>query len=168
MSAGCVMRLLGGLFLAAFLLVVLRAVPRAAADDAPASKPATSAADSPAEESDPLGANAACYVCHMAFVKEQLSKDHLAAKVGCVKCHGLSAKHANDENIGGSKPDITYQRNQIDAACAACHPAHDVPARKIVARFEERRLPRSGSPVCTDCHGAHKIEERKSAAPAPR
>ena len=113
------------------------------------------------DETDPLGANAACYVCHMTFVKEELSKVHLAAKVGCVKCHGLSAKHANDENIGATKPDITYKRNQVNAACAKCHGAHNVPARKVVGRFVERRLPAAPSPVCTDCHGAHKIEKGK-------
>jgi hypothetical protein len=167
MSAALVPRALGGLCAAVLLIAGLHTALRAAAgDEAPAAKPADSAAAQPAEESDPLGANAACYVCHMTFVKEELSKVHLAAKVGCVKCHGLSAKHANDENIGAGKPDITYQRNQIDAACAKCHETHDAPARKVVARFHERRLPASCTPICTDCHGAHKIEREGNSVPA--
>lgn len=112
-----------------------------------------------AEETiDPLGPNAACYVCHTTFVREEMSKVHLAAKVGCVKCHGLCDKHANDENIGATKPDRVYKRNQIDRACAECHEEHDVAANKVIARFCERRLPAKPAPVCTDCHGAHRID----------
>ena len=117
------------------------------------------AADPPAEGTiDPLGPNSACYVCHMTFVRESLSKTHLAAQVPCVKCHGLSAKHANDENIGATKPDRMYQRHQVDPACAECHKKHDVPAAKVVARFAERKLPTRAAPVCTDCHGTHRID----------
>ena len=132
---------------------------RAAASDAGKAAPSTKA--EPAEEVDPLGANAACYVCHMTFVKEDLSKSHLAAKVGCVKCHGLSAKHANDENIGATKPDITFKHDRVDAACKKCHEEHNVPAGKVVGRFVERRLSGPSAPVCTDCHGMHKIEKEK-------
>ena len=154
------MRLISVFAIIGLLFFVIHAALRpAAGGDAPA-KPATAEAKE-AEETDPLGANAACYVCHMSFVKEELAKVHLAAKVACVKCHGLSAKHANDENIGATKPDITYKREQIDASCIKCHETHNVPAHKVVARFEERRLPSKGLPVCTDCHGMHRIEKEK-------
>lgn len=132
---------------------------RAAAADGGKTPPGAKA--EPAEETDPLGANAACYVCHITFVKEELSKVHLAAKVGCVKCHGLSAKHANDENIGATKPDITFKHDRVDAACKKCHEDHNVPAGKVVGRFVARRLSGSCTPVCTDCHGMHKIEKEK-------
>ena len=131
----------------------------AAAGDGGKTPPDTKA--EPAEETDPLGANAACYVCHISFVKEELSKVHLAAKVGCVKCHGLSAKHANDENIGATKPDITFKHDRLDAACKKCHEEHNVPAKKVLKRFVERGQPGSPAPVCTDCHGTHKIEREK-------
>lgn len=120
--------------------------------------PAKPAAAKAEEENDPLGANAACYVCHMTFVKEEMAKVHLAKKVGCIDCHGLSAKHANDENIGATKPDITYKRDQIDPSCVKCHEAHDVPGKKVIARFVARKLPAARQPVCTECHGTHKIE----------
>ncbi len=107
---------------------------------------------------DPLGPNAACYVCHMTFVTEEISSQHKAQDIGCIKCHGLSAGHANDEDIGATPPDITYERDKVDAACTACHETHDAPANKIVARFIERKLTDS-SPVCTDCHGRHRIAE---------
>jgi mono/diheme cytochrome c family protein len=43
------------------------------------------------DETNPMGANI-----------------HLQAKVGCIDCHGISAGHANDEDIGATKPDITF------------------------------------------------------------
>lgn len=115
-------------------------------------------AAAPAEEAnDPMGANGACYVCHMTFVRESLSKSHLKAKVGCIQCHGVSAKHANDENIGATKPDVIFQRAGIDAMCVKCHEEHKASAKKVVARFLERKLPSSEPPTCTECHGEHKI-----------
>jgi hypothetical protein len=112
---------------------------------------------------DPTGPNAACYVCHVTFVHEELSKVHLAAQVDCIKCHGLSAAHANDEHVGATKPDIVFKRGQIDGMCIDCHEEHDVPARKVVARFVERKLTGAGA-ACTECHGTHKIEEADDAA----
>ena len=109
------------------------------------------------EVTDPLGPNAACYVCHMTFVREELSKTHLAAKVTCIECHGLSAKHANDEDIGATKPDRAYERDKVNTMCRPCHETHDVPAEDVVARWLERNLTEA-PPVCTDCHGTHRIE----------
>ena len=107
---------------------------------------------------DPLGANAACYVCHIPFVKEEMSKVHLKAKVTCIKCHGLSAAHANDEDVGATKPDIFFNRRQVDGMCVKCHKGHRAAARQVVARFIQRRLSPELPAVCTDCHGTHKIK----------
>jgi hypothetical protein len=113
---------------------------------------------------DPMGPNAACYVCHMTFVFEELSVVHKAQKVTCIKCHGLSAGHANDENIGATPPDIRYPRDKIDAACGECHEGHDVPAVEVLVRFIERKLPAKPAAVCTDCHGRHRIPAAASEA----
>ena len=113
------------------------------------------------DENNPIWANAACYVCHISFVKEELGEVHLKAKVTCVKCHGLSAPHANDEHIGATRPDATFDRKQIDPMCKACHETHDVPARDIMAMVFERSLSLKSPVVCTDCHGTHKIERAK-------
>ena len=118
--------------------------------------------DSP--EIDPLGANAACYVCHMTFVREELSKVHLKKKVTCIECHGLSAGHANDEDVGATPPDVTFKRKEVDASCGECHKEHDVPARKVIARWLERGRPVLPA-ICTDCHGAHKIERPEESEP---
>ncbi len=133
--------------------------------DKPAAK--TTCTKQTEEESpqiDPMSVNATCYICHMTFVHEEISSTHFQAKVTCVECHGLSAKHANDENIGATKPDIVYARKDVDKMCERCHKDHDVPPRKVVARFVKRKLPPKKEPVCTDCHGTHRIERKKQPA----
>ncbi|MBN2476862.1 MAG: cytochrome c3 family protein [Pirellulales bacterium] len=117
------------------------------------------AAEESGEETSPFSANAACYVCHIPFVREELGKVHLKAKVPCIECHGLSAAHANDEDIGATPPDVVFQRKQIDASCVKCHETHDAPARQVIARYQERKLSSESPAVCTDCHGSHKIEQ---------
>ena len=117
-------------------------------------------------EVDPMGPNAACYVCHMTFVKEELSKRHLAAKVGCIKCHGVSAAHANDEDIGATKPDVVFTRKQVNPSCRTCHASHGAKPEKVVARWQQVVKARFASqappsPACTDCHGTHKIAKSR-------
>lgn len=151
----------------AVVSVLASAVGRSLIDPAQAApaaeKPAPANAESTKDEDadgpmiDPMGPNSACYVCHMTFVAEELSRTHLAEEITCIECHGLSAAHANDENIGATPPDVTYERNQVDASCEKCHKEHDVPANLVVARFLERKL-KVPNPICTDCHGTHRIE----------
>lgn len=114
---------------------------------------------------DPLSPNAACYICHQTFIFEQLSAVHNAEKVTCIECHGLSAAHANDEDIGATPPDIRYAREQIDAACRKCHEEHDVPATEVLARFIQRKLKPNATVVCTDCHGRHRIAAAAETSP---
>jgi len=103
------------------------------------------------EESNPMSANAGCYVCHITFVQEELSKTHLRAKVPCTRCHGLSAGHANDENIGATPPDTIIERNKVDEMCLKCHQKHDISAEELSAH--------KSPPICTDCHGNHRIKK---------
>ena len=103
----------------------------------------------PSGQLDPMSVNAACYICHMTFVGEKISKTHFSEGVTCIKCHGISAGHANDENIGATKPDITYTRDQVHRACMKCHKKHKISDSKL-AGFDRY-------PVCTDCHGKHSI-----------
>ena len=136
--------------------------PRARAADAKAAaaSPEKEPAKEPeekAEKINPLSVNATCYVCHMTFVREEISKVHFKEKVTCIKCHGLSAAHANDEDIGETKPDIMYKRGEVDAMCVKCHEDHDVPASDVIERFLDRKPPESPT-VCTDCHGMHRIQ----------
>ena len=110
------------------------------------------------DETNPMGANAGCFVCHIPFVREELSKIHLQAKVGCIDCHGISAGHANDEDIGATKPDITFEGDQTNEMCVKCHESHDVGAEEVIARWLERGSDKK-QPKCTDCHGSHRISK---------
>lgn len=115
------------------------------------------------DEHDPLGANAACYVCHMAFVGEELTAVHLPHEIGCVQCHGTSEGHANDENIGATPPDKVFGPDQINPFCRTCHETHDVDPEKVIARWTEgsdrgaASQPAKQPAACTDCHGTHAI-----------
>jgi len=127
-------------------------------DDA-TDKPAKSGqSESSRETIDPLSVNANCYLCHIPFVREEISRVHFAEKITCIKCHGLSAAHANNEDVGATKPDVTFGRDRVDKMCRECHETHDAPAQAVIARFSQRKLTDTGA-VCTDCHGNHRIEE---------
>ena len=117
--------------------------------------------DRTVDKNNPLGPNAACYVCHMTYVKEPMSRLHLKHKVFCIDCHGPSIGHVNDEDIGATKPDIYFKRNKVNASCCKCHAKHDAAPEKVVKRWIERKLTIS-PPVCTDCHGQHKIKRAKN------
>jgi len=116
--------------------------------------------DRTVDKDNPMGPNLACYVCHTTYVKEPLSRVHLKHKVYCIDCHGPSIGHANDEDIGATKPDKYFKRSQVNASCRKCHSDHDAKPEKVVKRYIERKLT-TNSPVCTDCHGKHRIERAK-------
>lgn len=152
------------LILVALTLGAIEAIVRARVAQATSAAPSADQPPAAQDATDVLGANAACLVCHLTFVKEELVKTHQKGKVGCINCHGPSVAHANDEHIGATKPDITYPRAKVDPSCLKCHEDHDVPPRQVIARFVERKLPRKPAPICTDCHGTHKIEKAADAA----
>jgi hypothetical protein len=120
------------------------------------------------QSDNPMGPNAACYVCHISFVGEELVSVHLKAKIGCTACHGLSAAHANDEKVGATKPDVLIKGDDIAGFCRACHPQHNAPPDKVIERWLERggaialSQPTSASLTCTFCHGNHKIAKSQS------
>jgi len=109
----------------------------------------------------PVADNSACHVCHGNYDRESLALVHAKANVGCVKCHGESVAHRNDEdNI--TPPDVMFPLDRIDAGCLKCHETHDAPARKVIAVWQQR-CPAKHDPaelVCTDCHGEHRLRFR--------
>lgn len=123
-------------------------------DDAPAEKPPTSRAAAKAD-------NEACFVCHANYREEPLVVEHAKENIGCVKCHGSSLKHRNDEN-NVTPPDVMFPLDAIDDGCADCHDEHVAPAVKVIARWQERcpEKNQADSIVCTDCHGNHRLELR--------
>jgi len=117
--------------------------------------------DAPKKKVEVMVDNGACYVCHGNYDGEELALGHAKGGVGCIKCHGESIAHRNDEdNI--TPPDIMYPADRIDAKCAECHREHDVPAREVIARWKERCPDKkdAGKLVCTDCHGRHRLARR--------
>lgn len=152
--------------ISAMLVVVLAVSLGAGPPDGETAAEAPAGDDDSAEVFiDPLGPNAACYVCHQTFIFEEMATVHKAEKIGCIKCHGLSAAHANDENVGATPPDIKFARHQVDKSCVECHDSHDAPAREVLARFVDRELPQDKPAVCTDCHGEHRIVEAAEMLP---
>jgi hypothetical protein len=107
------------------------------------------------------GQNVACFVCHANYQDEALVGWHAAADVGCAECHGKSHPHCNDENHR-TPPEKMFPRDEIQAFCNKCHPAHDVPAEKLSERRIQRGLNVNNDQalVCTDCHGDHRLSRR--------
>jgi hypothetical protein len=117
--------------------------------------------ESPGKAEGPRADNSDCLVCHLNLEKEPLVATHAGGNVGCTDCHGDSWDHADDEGHE-TPPDILYPLEKIDPACGKCHPSHDVPARKVLARWLKRN-PGETAPrmvVCTACHGRHRLETR--------
>jgi hypothetical protein len=55
-----------------------------------------------------------------------------------------------------------YPPEAIDPACQECHEEHDVPAREVLTRWQERCPEKTdvNTIVCTDCHGQHRLARR--------
>ena len=125
--------------------------------------------DKPIEEPyDPFGTpvgpfadNSACFVCHANYEEEPLSVEHSKANVSCVKCHGKSSAHQNDEN-NITPPDKLFAPEAVAASCEDCHDTHDAPAEKVIARWQERCPTKTKVEeiICTDCHGWHRLKIR--------
>ena len=109
----------------------------------------------------PVADNSACFVCHTNYQDETLASVHALENVGCVRCHGASLAHRNDEN-NTTPPDKMYPTEAIDPACVECHDTHDAPARKVLVRWKERCPEKTdfSQVVCTDCHGEHRLKLR--------
>lgn len=109
----------------------------------------------------PKADNFACYVCHGNYEGEELVELHAKEGYGCVKCHGESLAHRDDEDHL-TPPDVMFSAEKIDSGCGDCHDTHDAPAKKVIDRWQQR-CPQKTKPeqlVCTDCHGKHRLEKR--------
>jgi len=86
-----------------------------------------------------------CSMCHVNVEIEILKAKtkHMKAGVDCVKCHGWSIGHIQDE-INEVKPDRVITKTTMNSFCDGCHDSS--------ASHDERILSRM---VCTDCHDAH-------------
>jgi predicted CXXCH cytochrome family protein len=122
-------------------------------------KPAQDPWDAP---TGPVANNQACFVCHGNYQTESMAGVHAKANVGCVKCHGESFAHRDDED-NVTPPDVMFWPEKIEPGCKECHDEHDAPAVKVIARWQEC-CPAKTDPksvLCTDCHGKeHRLKVR--------
>jgi hypothetical protein len=117
--------------------------------------------DPPKKKVEVKADNSACYVCHGNYDGEELALIHAKEDVGCIECHGESLAHRDDED-NVTPPDVMYPADKIEEKCAECHDSHDVSAREVIVRWQER-CPKKTNPkelVCTDCHGQHRLKLR--------
>ena len=105
--------------------------------------------------------NAACFVCHANYREEALASGHAESDVGCGDCHGPSYAHRNNEN-NTTPPDRMYPADAIDQSCRKCHTTHDVPAAKVITRWQQHYPDKTNTEtiICTDCHGDHRQKLR--------
>lgn len=104
--------------------------------------------------------NSYCYVCHIDFETEEFANAHLAAGVGCERCHGISEPHMGDEE-GLTAPETMFPKDKVNPMCMAaeCHPRErmerEIGHRPFFADADPQRK------HCTDCHGKHRVKERR-------
>ncbi len=109
----------------------------------------------------PVVDNTACYCCHTNYEEDPFVVYHAKANVGCMKCHGKSLDHRNDEgNI--IPPDQMFPPEAIAANCKECHDRHNAPPAKVIALWQERCSEKTNPDelLCTDCHGQHRLTIR--------
>lgn len=115
----------------------------------------------PVDPDKPQADNNACFVCHGNFQEELMVTAHAKENIGCIKCHGASAAHRNDED-NVTPPDKMFASARIDRSCRECHEDHNASPRKVIKMFQER-FSKGADPdkvVCTDCHGEHRVKVR--------
>jgi hypothetical protein len=92
-------------------------------------------------------------MCHIDVADKVAGTRHQAKGVRCIKCHGTSLGHVQDEN-NQVKPDRIFTRRGIDNFCGTCH------ACSRTKGMAHAAIPAGNGRVCTQCHGAHKILRR--------
>jgi hypothetical protein len=135
--------------------------PLVISKDAPRLSDAPAAKDAAKTPRGPVADNESCYCCHTNYREESFVVSHANGDVGCIKCHGESLPHRNDED-NVTPPDIMIAPDGIEKNCQKCHDSHDAPADKVIARWQEK-CPARTSPkelLCLDCHGEHRLRFR--------
>jgi len=113
------------------------------------------------EDNEQLVDNSSCFVCHDDFRDDELTIEHGKEEVGCIKCHGESFDHRDDEDHI-TPPDKMFEGSTVDQLCAACHIGHVAEPKKVVERWQERcsEIEDPDNLSCTDCHFSHGMKRR--------
>jgi hypothetical protein len=145
-----------------------QAAPEPAGDDDPPllleDEPPLLLADAEEEYAPPSGPvadNSRCHVCHITYVREDISVIHARANIGCGDCHGDCDAHIADESWAwggnGTPPEIMYPAAKINPFCMGCHPEDEIDTdqhRDFLSGIAEEKH-------CTHCHGDHRLACRK-------
>jgi hypothetical protein len=100
--------------------------------------------------------NSYCYVCHVNYAAEELTKTHQPKGVGCESCHGVSDRHSADEDAL-TAPDRIFANEAVAPYCMTCHAADELRGAKEHAPV----LAAAPAAACTDCHGKeHRLKVR--------
>jgi hypothetical protein len=99
-------------------------------------------------------ANARCTECHLDFLEEGLTLTHQRAGVPCVRCHGHSQPHIDDE-VRKTKADVTFRGPAMKVFCLTCHDPRDHHSQADHAA--NATLPPARRKACTQCHGEHEL-----------
>jgi DmsE family decaheme c-type cytochrome len=101
-----------------------------------------------AGDDDSVAASAECLDCHEEINDDVLRYTAHATKfkVGCVDCHGTSATHIDDPDVGNIS---RAEGSSGMAACLSCHESD-------IHEHRPKRNQHSSSDVnCSDCHAIH-------------
>jgi len=112
--------------------------------------------------------NKVCYECHMDFEDEELSSEHEEHGVTCVRCHGRSQPHMDDE-VRKTPPDAIFRGASMKVLCLTCHdPAKH--AREKMHASEAAAAKKTGRPerTCTTCHGEHELVDTEKFKKPPK
>ena len=112
-----------------------------------------------------LKANQRCYECHIDFQEEELSTTHQNKGVACVRCHGHSQPHIDDE-VRATPPDAIFRARTMKVFCLTCHEPREHIKVKSHA-LEAARAAKTGKPerTCTACHGEHELVDTEAVKP---
>jgi len=106
--------------------------------------------------------NRVCYECHIDFQGEELGAVHEKAGVSCVRCHGPSKPHMDDE-VRKTPPDAVFRGAAMRVFCLACH--DPVEHLEVAAHAAEAaRPPDAKRRACTACHGEHQLIDTTTPA----
>ena len=110
-----------------------------------------------------VAANKVCCECHIDFEGEELVRVHEKHQVACVRCHGRSQAHMEDE-VRKTPADFTARGKGMEVFCLTCHDPvkhHRIGPHKQEAAKTDPARRRS----CTQCHGEHKLVEVEAIKP---
>ena len=115
---------------------------------------------SPASRRGAAKANRRCLECHVDFEEEPLVVRHQAGGVTCMRCHGHSQPHIEDE-IRATKADVAFRGKAMALFCQTCHEPGK--HRRTPSHAAELAKPADKRRSCTACHGEHKLLEIEPA-----